>query len=75
MVEFLCWCCCCSVVVVLFELSVQRYLGEHELLISGLCCRAGKDDPIVFEEPILKEIAERKNKSTAQVRYQKYNSA
>nr|XP_022326992.1 aldose reductase-related protein 1-like isoform X2 [Crassostrea virginica] len=28
---------------------------------------AGKDDPIVFEEPILKEIAERKNKSIAQV--------
>lgn len=31
--------------------------------------RAGDKDPVVFDEPILKEIAERKKKSIAQVRF------
>lgn len=31
--------------------------------------RAGDKDPVVFDEPILKEIAEKKKKSIAQVRF------
>lgn len=31
--------------------------------------RAGDKDPVVFDEPILKDIAERKKKSIAQVRF------
>jgi diketogulonate reductase-like aldo/keto reductase len=32
-----------------------------------LCTRAEDADPIVFEEPLLKEIAQKKNKTIAQV--------
>lgn len=40
-----------------------------KLSLFFTCNRAGDKDPVVFDEPILKEIAERKKKSIAQVRF------
>lgn len=41
----------------------------HEIGFIIYFHRAGDKDPVVFDEPILKEIAERKKKSIAQVRF------